>query len=73
MNRGFWQTNGAFGPFPRQNQRPARFTAPLNPGAFAHLRHQVGASVERPQSASLAGHPGKDCCSECARDGRRNG
>lgn len=68
-NRGFYQTQGAFGPMTRQNQRPARFTRPLNPGAWQSFRPtRIG--VAPPSTQTLAGNPAKSCCSDCAKDGR---
>lgn len=69
--RGFYQTNGAFGPMARQNQRPARFTRPLNPGAYQSFRPVVG--LVAPTTQTLAGNPAKSCCSDCAKDGRKHG
>lgn len=70
MANRFFQTNGAFGPMVRQNQKPVRFTRPLNPGAWMRVRPFVGA---QPTSSTLAGVEGKSCCSDCAKDGRRHG
>jgi hypothetical protein len=67
-SRGFYQTNGAFGPMARRNQTVARFTQPLNPGAHLAFRPQVGRAA--PTTQTIAGNPAKSCCSDCAKDGR---
>lgn len=71
-SRGFYQTNGAFGPVARQNQTLGRFTRPLNPGAYMALlgAQRPGLASDQPTTATIAGVEHKACCSECAREGR---